>query len=92
MLLHIQKPGSNYVTSVAEWQNRFDRCIKPEARPMVVLRPFGPVSFVFDLRCCFCGQFVLYYIIRTSKIMLICFINFILPDLKGAIKGIYGIQ
>lgn len=49
MLLHIQKPGSIYVASVAEWQNRFDRRIKPEARPMVVLRPFGPVSFVFDL-------------------------------------------
>jgi hypothetical protein len=49
MLLHIKKPGSNYVTSAAEWQNRFERRIKPEARPMVVLRPFGPVSFVFDL-------------------------------------------
>jgi len=49
MLLHIQKPGSNYVTSAAEWQNTFERLIKPEARPMVILRPFGPVSFVFDL-------------------------------------------
>lgn len=49
MLLHIQKPGSKYVTSAAEWFNRFGRNIKPGARPMVILRPFGPVSFVFDL-------------------------------------------
>ena len=49
MLLHIQKPGSNYVTSASDWLNRFGRNIKPEARPMVILRPFGPVSFVFDL-------------------------------------------
>lgn len=49
MLLHIQKPGSNYVASASDWLNRFGRSIKPGARPMVILRPFGPVSFVFDL-------------------------------------------
>lgn len=49
MLLHIQKPGSNYVTSASDWLNRFGRMIKPGARPMVILRPFGPVPFVFDL-------------------------------------------
>jgi hypothetical protein len=49
MLLHIQKPGSNYVATAAEWQKKFGRRIKPEARPMVILRPFGPVTFVFDL-------------------------------------------
>jgi hypothetical protein len=49
MLLHIQKPGSTYVASAAEWNNRFERYIKPEARPLVLLRPFGPVAFVFDL-------------------------------------------
>lgn len=49
MLLHIQKPGSVYVASAYEWRQKFERDIKPEARPMVILRPFGPVSFVFDL-------------------------------------------
>ncbi len=49
MLLHIQKPGSLYVASASEWLHRFGRNIRPEARPMVILRPFGPVAFVFDL-------------------------------------------
>jgi len=49
MLLHIQKPGSQYVASASEWERRFKRKINPEARPLVILRPFGPVSFVFEL-------------------------------------------
>lgn len=49
MLIHIQKPGSQYVASASEWGRRFNRRIRPEARPLVILRPFGPVSFVFEL-------------------------------------------
>lgn len=49
MLLHVQKPGSNYVASADEWQRQFNRTIKPGARPLVILRPFGPVAFVFEL-------------------------------------------
>lgn len=49
MLIHIQKPGSKYVASANEWAKRFNRRIKPEARPLIILRPFGPVSFVFEL-------------------------------------------
>lgn len=49
MLIHVQKPGSEYVASAAEWRRRFNRNITPGARPLVILRPFGPVSFVFDL-------------------------------------------
>ncbi|GGB61808.1 hypothetical protein [Fictibacillus barbaricus] len=49
MLLHIQQPGSLFVASAVEWQKRFNRTINPGARPLVILRPFGPVSFVFEL-------------------------------------------
>lgn len=49
MLIHIQKPGSNYVASATKWRDKFNRTIKPGARPLVILRPFGPVSFVFEL-------------------------------------------
>lgn len=49
MLIHIQKPGSQYVASASVWANTFGRMINPGSRPMVILRPFGPVSFVFDL-------------------------------------------
>lgn len=49
MLLHIQKPGSVFVASATEWQRKFNRTIKPGARPLVVLWPFSPVRFVFEL-------------------------------------------
>lgn len=49
MLIHIQKPGSQYVASANEWARRFNRFINPGARPLVILRPFGPVAFVFEL-------------------------------------------
>lgn len=48
-LLHVQKPGSKYVSTAKEWQVRFNRRVKPEARPLVILWPFGPVCFVFEL-------------------------------------------
>ncbi|MBS4023652.1 MAG: hypothetical protein KGZ79_14745 [Dethiobacter sp.] len=49
MLIHIQKPGSKYIATASEWDRRFNRKINPGARPLVILRPFGPVSFVFEL-------------------------------------------
>ncbi len=49
MLLHMQRPGSIYVASAEDWESRFNRTVKPEARPLVLLKPFGPVKFVFDV-------------------------------------------
>jgi len=49
MLLHVQKPGSLYVASASEWKNKFNRTVKPGANPLVILRAFGPVEFVFEL-------------------------------------------
>ncbi len=49
MLLHVQKPGSQYVASATEWKGRFGRDNEPGATPLVILRPFGPVAFVFEL-------------------------------------------
>lgn len=49
MLLHVQKPGSAYVASASEWRKHFNRRVKPNARPLVILKPFGPVAFVYEL-------------------------------------------
>ena len=49
MLLHVQKPGSQFVTTAADWAESYGRRPKPGARPLVILRPFGPVSFVYEL-------------------------------------------
>lgn len=49
MLVHIQKPGSQLVASASEWKEKYNRTIKPGARPLVILWPFSPVRFVFEL-------------------------------------------
>ena len=48
MLVHIQKPGSVYVASADDWHSRFHRYVKAGARPLLILKPFGPVSFVYE--------------------------------------------
>ena len=49
MLLQIQKPGLSYAASAPDWRDRFDRHIKDGARPLLILRPFGPIALVYDV-------------------------------------------
>ncbi|MDR6857869.1 ImmA/IrrE family metallo-endopeptidase [Variovorax guangxiensis] len=49
MLLQIQKPGLSHAASAPDWRDRFDRHIKDGARPLLILRPFGPVALVYDV-------------------------------------------
>jgi len=49
MLLHVQKPGLSYAALERDWRDRFSRTIKEGARPLVILWPFGPVAFVYDV-------------------------------------------
>ena len=48
MLIHIQKPGSSFIASAHDWKNIYGRDIKPGARPLVILKSFGPVDFVYE--------------------------------------------
>ncbi|MFO7958276.1 MAG: hypothetical protein R6X33_14410 [Candidatus Brocadiia bacterium] len=48
-LLYVQNPGACYVATAGQWRKRFNRNIRDGARPLVILRPFGPVEFVFDV-------------------------------------------
>lgn len=50
MLLHIQKPGVSHVASVRDWRERFGRNPKQDARPLLIMRPFGPVDLVYDVQ------------------------------------------
>ena len=50
MLLHRQKRGLSYAASAHDWRGRWRRAVKEDARPLVVLIPFGPVGFVYDLQ------------------------------------------
>ncbi len=49
MLLHLQKPGLSYAASAYDWRHRFGRTPKEKARPLMILWPFGPVAFVYDV-------------------------------------------
>lgn len=49
MLVHIQMPGAVYAAPPERWLLRYGRYVKAGARPLVILRPMGPVMFVFDV-------------------------------------------
>lgn len=49
MLVHIQRPGARFVAPAHRWWYEYGRVVKPEARPLVILQPMGPVMFVFDV-------------------------------------------
>jgi len=49
MLLQIQKPGIGYAASAFDWSRRFNRRPKRDARPLLILWPFGPVALVYDV-------------------------------------------
>lgn len=49
MLLHVQNPGIGYALQPRFWARDYHRRVRPGARPYVILQPFGPVAFVFEL-------------------------------------------
>lgn len=49
MLVHIQMPGATFVAPAHRWLRDYGRRIKPEAHPLIILQPMGPVMFVFDV-------------------------------------------
>ena len=48
MLASIQMPGARFLLSAKKWWEH-GRAIKYSARPIMILLPFSPVDFVFDL-------------------------------------------
>jgi hypothetical protein len=49
MLVRLQRPGARFVAPPTRWKRDFDRYVKPNANPIVILQPMGPVMFVFDV-------------------------------------------
>src|SRR5262249_32553422 len=49
MLIHIQMPGARFVATARRWGDEFRRRVRIGARAIVILRPMGPVLFVFDV-------------------------------------------
>jgi hypothetical protein len=48
-LLHMQNPQIGYVASAKDWRKRFNRSVKLGSRALVILKPMGPVHFLYDL-------------------------------------------
>ncbi|MCX6907090.1 MAG: hypothetical protein NTY01_03495, partial [Verrucomicrobia bacterium] len=49
LLVRVQNPSCNFYATANDWRNRFYRCIKQDARPMLILAPRHPVMLVYDL-------------------------------------------
>ena len=49
MLLYVQNPGIQYALTPDRWESEYDRRVRPGSHPYVILMPFCPVHFVFDL-------------------------------------------
>lgn len=49
MLVHIQMQGAKYVLPAKQWDQKYGRYPTPNAQPLVMLRPGGPVMFCFDV-------------------------------------------
>ena len=50
MLVHMQMPGALLVLSRKRWEQEMLRRVTPNARPLIILMPFGPIELVFDVR------------------------------------------
>lgn len=48
-LVYQQMPGASYVLTAPQWKKKYGRSIKPDARPLIIMVPFGPVGFVYDI-------------------------------------------
>ncbi len=49
MLVRIQNPTCGFYATESDWQKRFERRLKEDARPMLILAPMHPVMLVYDL-------------------------------------------
>lgn len=47
-LVYTQQPGTQLVLSAKQWYHE-GRLVKPNSRPLIILLPFGPVGFVYDI-------------------------------------------
>lgn len=48
-LVQQQRPGAKFVLKASKWKELFNRRIKLDARPVIILMPFRPVEFLFDI-------------------------------------------
>ena len=48
MLIQVQRPQARHVLPAARW-GRYNRVVRRTANPLVILRPFSPVCYLYDV-------------------------------------------
>lgn len=49
MLVRVQNPSCSFFATQADWAGRFNRSLKEDARPLLILAPMHPVMLVYEL-------------------------------------------
>jgi hypothetical protein len=49
LLLYLQNPSITYVATAGTWRKRYNRYLKSDAKPLIILAPMSPVRFVYDV-------------------------------------------
>ncbi|MBA4095643.1 MAG: hypothetical protein C0484_02585 [Rhodospirillum sp.] len=49
MLVRVQNPTCSFYATASDWHARFNRHLREDARPMLILAPMHPVMLVYDL-------------------------------------------
>ena len=49
MLVRTQNPACSFYATQRDWEQRFKRALKDDARPLVILAPMHPVMLVYEL-------------------------------------------
>jgi hypothetical protein len=49
MLVRLQNASCSFFATAKDWDERFERALKEDARPMLILAPMHPVMLVYDL-------------------------------------------
>jgi len=49
MLVRVQNPSCSFYATQKDWSRRFERHLKEDARPMLILAPMHPVMLVYEL-------------------------------------------
>lgn len=49
MLVYLQRPDATHWATASHWRKKFNRKVKDDARPLIMLQPMGPVMLAYDV-------------------------------------------
>jgi hypothetical protein len=56
-LVYLQNPNTTYYATAPHWYKNFGRCVKEDAKPLLILAPMTPILFVYDLEDTYGNEF-----------------------------------